>query len=89
MATEKKFYDAKPAEPVDELLRPNEGVPEHLQGVALDDIFKYGRIISAILAAIKSVRTLAVGQSEKLGLVKFQLNGKEYEWDLGNLARTK
>lgn len=89
MGNKDKFYDAKPAEPVDEVLQPNEAVPEHLQGVGLDDVFKYGVIIARIIQAIKSIGFLGIGQSESPGMVKFQVSGREYEWNLGTITRTK
>jgi len=70
-------------------LTPEDGVPQHLMGVSLDEVFRYGRIISAIISAIKAVSSLALGVSEKQGLVQFSAHGKDYDWDLGTITRTK
>jgi len=70
-------------------LTPEDGVPQHLMGVSLDEVFRYGRIISAIISAIKAVSSLALGVSEKQGLVQFSAHGKDYDWDLGTITRTR
>ena len=53
------------------------------------DLKKYADLIAEVAITIAGIRSMAAGAATKLQTVKIRERGGEYEWDMGQIKKTK
>lgn len=57
--------------------------------LSVDDLLRYGEIITRVVLTLKSIDSMAVGAKTKLDTIKVRARGEEFEWQMGEISRTK
>ena len=58
-------------------------------GVSVDDLWKYGAIISRVVHTLRAAEAMAVGGVVKLDTLKFEAGSKDFTWNMGDVTRTR